>query len=132
MDCLSSRSNGNASYISSTFCTCSVSLRSPPLLVLDDVALPIIDEIANEFFRLFKQVNNEWKMAVLLVRSCREMKCFLQNSASICEYLKDMKLHAISVYVISICEVKPVYCESDLVTWTLPFVSFNPATKKWP
>ena len=58
MDCLSSRSNDNASYISSTSCTCSVTLRSPPLLVLDDVALPIIDELANEFFRLFKQVNN--------------------------------------------------------------------------
>ena len=71
-------------------------------------------------------------MAVVLAWSCREMKCVLQNSASICEYLKDVKLHAISVCVISICEVKPVYCESDLVTWTLSFVSFNPTAKKWP
>ena len=33
------------------------------------------------------------------------------------------------LWVALICEVKPVYCESDLVTLTFPFVSFNPATK---
>ena len=57
------------------------------------------------------------------------MKYILQNCGSICEYVKDVELHAMSVCYIDIYEVKPVHRERDLVTWTLPFVSFNPTKK---
>ena len=36
-------------------------------------------------------------MANLVAWSCGEMKCILQNSASICEYMKVVELHAISL-----------------------------------
>jgi hypothetical protein len=58
------------------------------------------------------------------------MKCILQSCTSICEYVLDVELHAMSVCYSDVYEVKPVCCERDLVTWTLPFVSFNPTTKK--
>ena len=68
-------------------------------------------------------------MAVLLAWSCRDMKCILQSCTSICEYMLDVELRAVSVCYSDIYEVKPVCCERDLVTWTLPFFSLNPTTK---
>jgi hypothetical protein len=74
-------------------------------------------------------------MAVLLVWFCRGMKCVLQNSASasVCEYMKDVEPHTISVCYSDtrMCR-KPVHFKSYLVKGTLSFLSFNSTKKKWP
>ena len=128
---LSSHSNGNALHASSIFSIYSVTLPSP-LRVLADVAVPTIDELANEFIRLnLSKWASQCKVTVLLVWSCREMKRIVQNSTIFVNIWRLCNC-VLFLCVVLICEVKPVYCECDLVTWILPFISFNPTTKKCP
>jgi hypothetical protein len=60
-----------------------------------------------------------------VVLSRKEM--YLNKFEPVFDYMKNV--NCIFLCVILIGEVIPMYCERDLVTWTLPFVFFNPTTK---
>ena len=97
------------------------------------VAVPIIDELVNEYIRLnLVKWTRLWKMAVSIAWPCRKIQCVLQYCAFMCEYMRRMWNCMLFVWVILICEVKAVHCTREMVTWTLPFVFFNPTTTKWP
>jgi hypothetical protein len=100
--CLSSNpSNGNATHTSFISSTCSATLPSPPLPAR--VATPIIDDLTNEFIRLnLGKWASRMKVAVLLACLCYKAKCVLQNSACVCEYMKDVQLRTNSVCCVDV------------------------------
>jgi hypothetical protein len=127
----SSKTMTHRSFMSSIS---SVTIPSPAHHLPVHAAVPILDELTNEFIRLnLSKWTSQWKMAVLLEWCCREVKRILQNtcSACVCDYMNAVELHDISV------------CYSDVwsktsVFWTsfgamdVDFLIFQPSNEKWP